>query len=102
MNPLNGREALHESLADEAQGADILMVKPGLAYLDVLSRIRERSLLPLAVYQVSGEYAMIKFAAQAGAIDEARVVRETLGAFKRAGADLILSYFAMDIARHGF
>jgi porphobilinogen synthase len=102
MNPLNGREALHESLADEAQGADILMVKPGLAYLDVLSRIRERSLLPLAVYQVSGEYAMIKFAAQAGAIDEARVVRETLGAFKRAGADLILSYFAMDIARQGF
>jgi porphobilinogen synthase len=102
MNPLNGREALRESDVDEAEGADMLMVKPGLPYLDVLSRIRQRSLLPLAVYQVSGEYAMIKFAAQAGAIDEHRIVRETLGAFKRAGADLILTYFAMDIARQGF
>ena len=102
MNPLNGREALRESLADEAEGADILMVKPGLPYLDVLAKVRQHSLLPLAVYQVSGEYAMIKFAAQAGAIDEARVVRESLGAFKRAGADLILTYFAMDIARQGF
>ena len=74
----------------------------GLLYLDVLARLRERTLLPLAVYQVSGEYAMIKFAAQAGAIDEKLVVRETLGAFKRAGADLILTYFAMDIAREGF
>ena len=78
------------------------MVKPALAYLDVISQIRARSLLPLAAYQVSGEYAMIKFAAQAGAIDEARVVRETLGSIKRAGADLILTYFAMDIAREGF
>jgi porphobilinogen synthase len=102
MNPMNGREALRESEIDEAEGADILMVKPGLPYLDVLTQIRQRSLLPLAVYQVSGEYAMIKFAAQAGAIDEHRVVRETLGAFKRAGADLILTYFAMDIARQGF
>lgn len=102
MNPLNGREALRESLADEAEGADILMVKPGMPYLDVLAKVRQHSLLPLAVYQVSGEYAMIKFAAQAGAIDEARVVRESLGAFKRAGADLILTYFAMDIARQGF
>ena len=102
MNPLNGREALRESIADEAEGADILMVKPGLPYLDVLAKVRQHSLLPLAVYQVSGEYAMIKFAAQAGAIDEARVVRESLGAFKRAGADLILTYFAMDIARQGF
>lgn len=101
MNPMNGREALRESDIDEAEGADMLMVKPGLPYLDVLTKIRERSLLPLAVYQVSGEYAMIKFAAQAGAIDEHRVVRETLGAFKRAGADLILTYFAMDIARQG-
>jgi len=101
MNPMNGREALRESDADEAEGADMLMVKPGLPYLDVLARIRERSLLPLAVYQVSGEYAMIKFAAAAGAIDEHRVVRETLGAFKRAGADLILTYFAMDLARQG-
>jgi porphobilinogen synthase len=101
MNPLNGREALRESDVDEAEGADMLMVKPGLPYLDVLSQIRQRSLLPLAVYQVSGEYAMIKFAAQAGAIDEHRIVRETLGAFKRAGADLILTYFAMDVARQG-
>ncbi|MGE0221664.1 MAG: porphobilinogen synthase [Acetobacteraceae bacterium] len=102
MNPLNGREALRESLLDEAEGADILMVKPALPYLDVLSQIRQRSLLPLAAYQVSGEYAMIKFAAQAGAIDEHRVVRETLGGIKRAGADLIMTYFAMDIARQGF
>ena len=80
----------------------MLMVKPGLAYLDVLARIRERTLLPLGIYQVSGEYAMIKFAAQAGALDEARVVRETLGAFKRAGADMILSYFARDVVREGF
>jgi len=98
MDPMNGREALRESLLDEAEGADILMVKPGLPYLDVLAKLRERTLLPIAVYQVSGEYAMIKFAAQAGAVDEKRVVRETLGAFKRAGADLILTYFARDFA----
>lgn len=102
MDPMNAREALRESDADEAEGADILMVKPAMPYLDVLARIRQRSLLPLAAYQVSGEYAMIKFAAQAGAIDEGRVVRESLGAIKRAGADLILTYFAMDIARQGF
>jgi len=102
MDPMNGREALRESILDEAEGADFLMVKPGLPYLDVLAKIRAHSLLPLAVYQVSGEYAMIKFAAQAGALDEKRIVRETLGAFKRAGADLILSYFARDIAREGF
>jgi porphobilinogen synthase len=102
MNPLNGREALLESVVDEAEGADILMVKPALPYLDVLANIRRNTLLPVAAYQVSGEYAMIKFAAQAGAIDEHRVVRETLGGIKRAGADLILSYFAMDIAREGF
>jgi len=102
MDPGNGREALRESLADEAEGADILMVKPGLPYLDVLARLRERTLLPLATYQVSGEYAMIKFAAAAGAIDERQVVRETLGAFKRAGADLILTYFAREVIREGF
>lgn len=102
MDPMNAREALRESQEDEAEGADMLMVKPGLAYLDVLAGIRARSLLPLAVYQVSGEYAMIKFAAQAGALDEQRAVRETLGAFKRAGADLILSYFARDVVREGF
>ena len=102
MDPLNGREAIRESMIDEAEGADILMVKPALPYLDILSQIRARSLLPLAAYQVSGEYAMIKFAALAGAIDEHRVVRETLTSIKRAGADMILTYFAMDIARQGF
>ncbi|MER2519214.1 MAG: porphobilinogen synthase [Bdellovibrionales bacterium] len=101
MDPMNGREAIRESLLDEDEGADILMVKPGLPYLDILARLRERTLLPLAVYQVSGEYAMIKFAAAAGAVDEKRVVRETLCAFKRAGADLILTYFARDFAREG-
>jgi porphobilinogen synthase len=102
LNPLNGREALRESIADEAEGADVLMVKPGMPYLDVIARLRERTLLPIAAYQVSGEYALIKFAAAAGAVDEARVVRESLGSFKRAGADLILTYFAMDVARQGF
>ena len=102
MDPMNGREALRESLIDEAEGADFLMVKPGLPYLDVLARLHERTLLPLVAYQTSGEYAMIKFAAAAGAIDEKRAVRETLGAMKRAGADLIISYFARDIARQGF
>ncbi|EIC86337.1 porphobilinogen synthase [Serratia sp. M24T3] len=101
MNPMNRREAIRESLMDEHEGADALMVKPAGAYLDVISDIRAASTLPLAAYQVSGEYAMIKFAAQAGAIDEHRVVRETLGAIKRAGADIILSYFAMDIAENG-
>jgi porphobilinogen synthase len=99
MNPANGREAVRESLIDEAEGADILMVKPGMAYLDVLTRLRDQTRLPLAVYQVSGEYAMIRFAAQAGAIDADAVMMESLLAFKRAGADLILSYFAVDAAR---
>jgi porphobilinogen synthase len=102
MDPMNGREAMRESALDEAEGADILMVKPGMPYLDVLARLRDRTDLPLAVYQVSGEYAMIKFAAAAGALDERVIVRETLGGFKRAGADLILTYFARDIAREGF
>lgn len=101
MNPMNRREAVRESLLDEAEGADALMVKPAGAYLDVISDVRAASRLPLAAYQVSGEYAMIKFAAQAGAIDEHKVVRETLGAIKRAGADIILTYFAMDIAENG-
>lgn len=94
MDPANAREALAESLQDEAEGADILMVKPGLAYLDVLASIRAHSERPLAVYQVSGEYAMIKAGANAGVIDERAVVMESLLAFKRAGADLIISYYA--------
>ena len=102
MDPANAREALRESATDEAEGADLLMVKPGMPYLDVLARLREQTALPLAVYQVSGEYAMLKFAAAAGALDEARVVRESLGAFKRAGADLILTYFARQVLREGF
>ena len=101
MDPMNGREALRESLQDEAEGADILMVKPAMAYLDVMADIRRHSLLPLAAYQVSGEYAMIKFAAQAGVIDERAVVRESLGAMRRAGADLILTYFAAQLLEEG-
>lgn len=98
LDPANGREALAESMQDELEGADILMVKPGLAYLDVLSNIRANSERPLAVYQVSGEYAMIKAAANAGVIDEKAVVLETMMAFKRAGADLIISYYALQVA----
>ncbi|WP_440466145.1 porphobilinogen synthase [Pseudomonas sp. YH-1] len=101
MNPMNRREAVRESLLDEQEGADALMVKPAGAYLDVIADIRAASRLPLAAYQVSGEYAMIKFAGLAGAIDEGRVARESIGAIKRAGADLILTYFAMDLARDG-
>lgn len=98
MDRANGREALAESLRDEDEGADILMVKPGTVYLDVLANIRAHSTRPLAVYHVSGEYAMIKIAAAQGAIDEKAVVMETMLSFKRAGADLILTYFAEDIA----
>lgn len=98
MNPMNRREAIRESLLDEAQGADCLMVKPAGAYLDIVRELRERTELPIGAYQVSGEYAMIKFAALAGAIDEEKVVLESLGSIKRAGADLIFSYFALDLA----
>jgi porphobilinogen synthase len=99
-DPANGRAALMESHLDELEGADALMVKPGLAYLDVLARLRDRTDLPIGAYQVGGEYAMIKFAAQAGAIDEEAAVKETLLAFKRAGADFILTYFAKQAARY--
>lgn len=100
MDPMNRREAIRESLIDEQEGADMLMVKPAGAYLDILRDVRERSNLPLAAYQVSGEYAMIKLAAQDGAIDETRVALETLGSIKRAGADLIFSYFALSLAEN--
>jgi porphobilinogen synthase len=99
MDPANAREALREAELDEAEGADILMVKPAGAYLDVLKMVRERFDLPLAAYQVSGEYAMIKAAALNGWIDEQRVMMETLTSIKRAGADIILSYFAREAAR---
>lgn len=98
LDPANGREALAESMQDELEGADILMVKPGMAYLDILARIRDSSERPLAVYQVSGEYAMMKAAAIAGVIDEKAVVLESLLAFKRAGADLIITYYALQAA----
>ncbi|MFT5130708.1 MAG: porphobilinogen synthase [Rhodothermales bacterium] len=94
----NAREAIAESLLDEQEGADILMVKPGIAYLDILARLKQEVSRPLAVYQVSGEYAMIKHAAAAGALDEKAIVLETLTSFKRAGADLILTYFAVEVA----
>lgn len=98
LDPANAREALEESIQDEMEGADILMVKPGLAYIDILCQIRDNTSRPLAVYHVSGEYAMIKAAANAGVIDEQAVVMETMLAFKRAGANLIISYYAMEIA----
>lgn len=98
MDVANSREALAESLRDEQEGADILMVKPGIAFLDILHQIRVHSTRPLAVYQVSGEYAMIKAGAAAGVIDERAIVLESLLAFKRAGADLIITYFAEQAA----
>lgn len=98
MDPANGREALAESMQDELEGADILMVKPGLAYLDVIANIRQHSDRPLAVYHVSGEYAMIKAAAAAGVIDEQAIVLESMMAFKRAGCDLIITYYAEQLA----
>lgn len=94
----NRREAILESLTDESEGADILMVKPALAYLDIVRDIREHTLLPLAVYNVSGEYAMLKYAQKAGIIDYERVLIETLTSFKRAGADIIISYHTKEIA----
>jgi len=98
MDAGNGREAITEAQLDEAEGADILMVKPGLAYLDIIYRLRGESNLPIAAYNVSGEYAMVKAAAERGWIDERAVVLETLLSFKRAGADLILTYHACDAA----
>ena len=98
MNPANRDEAILESLEDEKEGADILMVKPALAYLDIVRDIRNNSRLPLAVYNVSGEYAMLKHAGAAGLIDYDRVMMETLLGFKRAGADIIITYHAKEAA----
>ncbi len=98
MNPANSREAITEAQLDEQEGADILMVKPGLAYLDIIYRLRQESELPIAAYNVSGEYSMVKAAAEKGWIDEKKLVLETLLCFKRAGADLILTYHACDAA----
>ncbi|WP_456382917.1 porphobilinogen synthase [Hydrogenimonas sp.] len=98
MDPANRREAILESLEDEREGADILMVKPALAYMDIIRDIREASDLPLAVYNVSGEYSMLKMAGKAGVIDYEKVMMETLLGFKRAGADIIISYHAKEAA----
>jgi porphobilinogen synthase len=99
MNPANAREALREILLDVEEGADIVMVKPALAYLDIIRSVRDAVELPVCAYNVSGEYAMIKAAGQAGWIDPDRVMMEVLLAIKRAGADLIISYFGRDLAR---
>jgi porphobilinogen synthase len=100
MDPANVREAEREIELDEAEGADMVMVKPAGPYLDVISRVRELTALPVAAYQVSGEYAMIKAAAEKGWLDERKVVLESLLAIRRAGADAILTYFARDAARY--
>lgn len=98
MDPANGREALREIEDDISEGADMVMVKPALAYLDVLKAARERFDLPIAAYNVSGEFSMVKAAAQLGWIDERRIVLENLTAIKRAGADIIITYHALDAA----
>ncbi len=99
LDPANAREALRDALMDEQEGADMLMVKPGMPYLDILSQLRKKTELPLAAYQVSGEYAMIRHAANAGALDYRDAMMESLLAFKRAGADLILTYSSLDAAK---
>ena len=97
MDFRNGREALREALLDEQEGADILMVKPALAYMDVISNLRVNTLLPVACYNVSGEYSMVKAAVQKGWIDEQKIVMENMHAFSRTGADIIISYHTRDM-----
>ncbi|RQD73966.1 MAG: porphobilinogen synthase [Candidatus Syntrophonatronum acetioxidans] len=99
MDPANSREALKEVKMDIEEGADIVMVKPALAYLDVINRVKAETLLPVAAYNVSGEYAMVKAAVEKGWLEEEGIVEEILTGIKRAGADLIITYFAMDVAR---
>lgn len=99
MDPANGREALREIDSDVEEGADIVMVKPAMPYLDIIAQARARTLLPVAAYQVSGEYSMIKAAGRAGWLDETRAMMESLLSIRRAGADLILTYFAKDAVR---
>ena len=98
MDPGNAREALREAALDVEESADMLIVKPGLPYLDILWRVKERFGLPTAVYNVSGEYAMVKAAAERGWLDERTAVMEMMTAFKRAGADLIITYWAREVA----
>ena len=99
MDPPNAREALREIALDIEEGADIVMVKPALAYLDIISQARERFDVPLAAYQVSGEYSMIEAAAQAGWIERERIILETTTAIKRAGADILITYYALELAK---
>jgi porphobilinogen synthase len=99
MDPANGDEAVREVAADIEEGADIVMVKPAMPYLDVIRRVKDRFACPVAAYQVSGEYAMIKAAAEKGWIDESRAVHESLTSIKRSGADLIITYYAAEFAR---
>jgi len=99
MDPANRREAIKEALEDVAEGADVIMVKPALAYMDIIREVREATLLPVAAYNVSGEYSMVKAASAAGWIDEERLVDEILTGIRRAGADLILTYHAKEVAR---
>ena len=98
MDPANGDEAVREARLDVEEGADILMVKPALPYLDVIRRIKDDTAMPLAAYNVSGEYAMLKAAAAAGYLDERAAVLETLTAIRRAGADIIITYHAKEAA----
>ncbi len=102
MDVRNGREAIKEAILDESEGADILMVKPALAYLDVISSVKQNTVLPIACYNVSGEYSMVKLAAQKKFIDERSVVMENMHAFTRAGADIIISYHTRDIFEKGW
>jgi porphobilinogen synthase len=97
MDFRNGQEALREALLDESEGADVLMVKPALAYLDVIHNLKQHTDVPIACYNVSGEYSMVKAAAQKGWIDEQKVVMETMHAFARAGASIITTYHIRDI-----
>ncbi|MGO0060192.1 porphobilinogen synthase [Brevibacillus fluminis] len=99
MDPANAREGLREAASDIAEGADFLIVKPGLAYMDMVHRLREKFDVPMVVYNVSAEYSMVKAAALNGWIDEERIVMETMVGFKRAGADLIITYHAKDVAK---
>lgn len=99
MNPMNAREALREAKLDQAEGADVLLVKPALAYLDIIHMIKQKTYLPMAAYNVSGEYAMVKAGAAAGWLDEKTAVMEILGSIKRAGADMIFSYHTPDVLK---
>jgi porphobilinogen synthase len=102
MDLRNGREAIEEALRDEKEGADILMVKPALAYLDVIKTLRKETNLPIACYNVSGEYSMVKAAAAAGFVEEEKIVMENMHAFARAGAGIIISYHTREIFEKGW